>query len=559
MQQTQQTLPISSIVLGANPRRFFDDGELDQLADSISELGLLQPIVVRETPGGFELVAGERRLKAWQKLYGDTKPIPVTIHGVGLDIDVAALVENTLRADMSPTEEAEAAYKLVLRLKGDMDEACRRLAWRPEFLKRRLALMAASEPVRTALNTRQILLGHAELLATLPQERQEKALKAVIAHSISVADLKKQLAGFAQELANAIFDKKDCATCQFNSDQQSSLFAETVDTGRCTNPPCYAEKTHEALELRAEELRKTGKYPVVKLVSAESEGTYVPVDASTVGDEQIVACRACANYGASVSESPAALGEVTEGLCFELGCNQQKVQAFQAALKQTPPAPIATADTKGEEEEERQELEDCSSGSCGVSAPASARAAKAPQEGIRPSTALIAYRRAAWNLAFQKWIVKADAAMADAIIVTAVATRNVANAKVEEAVKAVLGERATVANMWAAAAPSSSSDKKHLRVRQSLAYSIGQALSVEDFKTLVVEGLGVSLADSWKIDQEFLGFLTKGDLKFLADEIGVPQSPKMFAGKKEECITEFLAAEGKGFSFAGIVPKVMQL
>jgi ParB family chromosome partitioning protein len=172
---------------------------------------------------------------------------------------------------------------------------------------------------------------------------------------------------------------------------------------------------------------------------------------------------------------------------------------------------------------------------------------------------LIEYRRAAWNLAAQKYLVKADVAMADAVLAVAVATSNVGNARVTDAAQAVLGSRPTVADVWAVADPAASSDKRHGRIRQALAYAICQALSVEDFRTLVIEGLGVELTHTWKIDAEFLGLLTKGDLKTLAEEIGVPQTPNMFSGKKADCVEAFLAAEGKGFAFAGIVPEVMKL
>lgn len=552
----QQQISLRAIRLGANPRRYFDDEELSQLVDSIKDIGLLQPIVVRKSATGvFELVAGERRLRAWRQIYGEDSEIPVTVHQGDLDIELAALVENTLRADMSPTEEAAAAYALVMKLHGDVDEACRRLAWRPEFLKRRLALMAACPEVQQALNERKILLGHAELLASLPKERQEKALKAVLAHNIPVSELKNQLANFAQELANAIFDKGECGNCPYNSDRQASLFSETLNSGRCTNPQCFTEKTHEALELRAKELEKGGKYPVVRLVSAEQEGTYTAVDASTVGDEQIVACRACLHYGASVSESPATLGEVTEGLCFDLSCNSGKVEAYRKT-RAAAPAPASSPVTDDDEGDEVP----TTTTTAPVAASVTGASCKAPASaGIRASGPLIEYRRNAWNLAAQKYLVKADVAMADAVLAVAVATRNVGNARVTEAAEAVLGSSPTVADVWAVADPAASEDKRHDRIRKALAYAICQALSVDDFRTVVIDGLGVELIHTWKIDAEFLGHLTKGDLKTLADEIGVPQTPNMFSGKKADCIEAFLAAEGKGFSFAGIVPEVMKL
>ncbi|PKY09738.1 hypothetical protein B1757_13500 [Acidithiobacillus marinus] len=540
-------MKINNIQIGNNPRRYFDPAEMEELKNSIQSIGLLQPIVVKDNGDGTcLLIAGERRLRAWRDLYGDNSDIPVTVpDNEDIDVEVASLVENTLRADMSPTEESRAAYALVMRLKGDMDEACRLLGWKPDFLKRRLALKACHPDVATALDERKILLGHAELLATVAQEKQQKALGSVLGKNISVADLKKSINAIAQELASAIFDKSDCATCQYNSDQQSSLFAETVDSGRCTGVNCFAEKTQEELNARVGKLES--KYPVVKLVSADNEGTYTPVGPETVGDEAFVSCQACAHFGAGVSESPASLGEITEGLCFDLGCNQKKEKAFAESKKPLPTATVTANSTN-------------------PGAATSTRTAAAPgqtqgkpaSDKIMPSGSLITYRRNAWNVAAKRFILENDAEVATSIIVTAVTTKNVANAKISEAAKAIFGDSVSVSDVWNTASPEAKGEKKHQQHRQAVAYAIVMALEQAPFRDMM-ESLGVRLADYWQINEEFLALLTKHDLELLATEIALPTTPKMFAGKKAECISEIMLAEGKGFDFKGIVPKVMSL
>ncbi|MDD2751220.1 PRTRC system ParB family protein [Acidithiobacillus sp.] len=535
-----------NITVGHNPRRFFDPSEMEDLKNSIESIGLLQPVVLKDKgDGNFLLIAGERRLRAWREIYGEDSEIPATIpDDQDIDVEVASLVENTLRADMSPTEESRAAYALVMRLKGDMDEACRLLGWKPEFLKRRLALQACHPDVAQALDERKILLGHAELLATIGKEKQQKALGSVIGKNISVADLKKSINNIAQELASAIFDKTDCATCQYNSDQQSSLFAETVDSGRCTGVNCFSEKTKEELQLRASKLES--KYPVVKLVSAENEGTYTPVGAETVGDEAFVACQACANFGAGVSESPASLGEVSEGLCFDLACNQKKVAAFAASNKPAPQPQTATTVSSA-------------AGSTHTTA-SSQKTQEKPvrSDKIMPSGSLITYRRNAWNVAAKKFIIENDPEIATAIIITAVTTKNVANAKITEAAKAIFGNSPSVSDVWNTACPDAKAEKKHGQIRQALAYAIVMALEQTPFRE-IMESLGVRLADYWQINEEFLALLTKNDLELLATEIALPTTPKMFSGKKADCISEIMLAEGKGFDFKGIVPQVMSL
>lgn len=546
---------VQNITIGKNPRRFFDPSDMEDLVQSIRSNGLIQPVVLKENSDGtYLLVAGERRLRAYKTIHGEQAEIPATLpEDTDADVHVLSLVENIQRANMSPTEEASSAYELVLKLNGDMEEACRLLGWKLDLLKRRLALKACHEDVAAALDERKILLGHAELLVTLSKDRQTKALKSVLAHKISVPDLKKQLNGFAQELASAIFDKSDCMNCQYNSDCQASLFAETVDSGRCTGVSCFSDKTTEELQKRADDLRATGKYPVVKLVSADNEGTYLPVDEETVGAEQFVACQACAHFGAGVSESPAALGDVTGSLCFDLACNKTKTAAF--AKKQSTPARTAPATVA-------QPLQTSTAGTANpvgqtTSKPATT-ANTAPKTEITPSGAMLTYRRNAWNIAAKRFLIESDHTISIGVITATLATRNTSNAKIKEAAEAVFGKQPSIDDAWKLADPAAAGNKKHGQLHQALAYAIVLALDPSEFSSLMA-ALDVKIANYWKINEEFLALLTKSDLELLVQEINLPATPKMFAGKKAEAISEVLAAEGKGFDFNGVVPKVMKI
>lgn len=547
---------VQNITIGKNPRRFFDPSEMEDLEQSIRSIGLVQPVVLKENGDGtYLLVAGERRLRAYKAIHGEQAEIPATFpEDTDVDVHVASLVENIQRANMSPTEEASSAYELVLKLNGDMDEACRLLGWKPDLMKRRLALKACHPDVAAALDERKILLGHAELLATLSQDRQTKALKSVLVHKIPVADLKKQLNGFAQELATAIFDKSDCMNCQYNSDCQSSLFAETVDSGRCTGVSCFADKTTEELQKRADELQATGKYPVVKLVSADNEGTYLPVDEETVGAEQFVACQACAHFGAGVSESPAALGDITGSLCFNLACNKTKTAAF---AKQRSAAPAQAAPATASKPLQTSTAGPANPVGRTTTKPA-ATANTAPKTEITPSGAMLTYRRNAWNIAAKRFLVESDHTISIGVITTTLATRNTSNAKIKEAAEAVFGKQPSIDDAWKLADPAAAGNKKHGQLHQALAYAIVLALDPGEFSSLMA-ALDVKVANYWKINAEFLALLTKNDLELLVQEINLPATPKMFAGKKAEAISEILAAEGKGFDFNGVVPKVMKI
>ena len=187
----QSTIPLSRIIKGKNPRTEFNENDMESLLASVKAQGILQPILVRPHGNDYELVAGERRYRAALMAFGQDYEIPALIREMtDAEASEAALVENIQRSNMSPTEEAVAASEIVGRLNGDRDEAALCLGWSRTTLDKRLALMNCSTTVRTALNKREILLGHAELLAALAQTSQDKILPIIISEKKSVAELK---------------------------------------------------------------------------------------------------------------------------------------------------------------------------------------------------------------------------------------------------------------------------------------------------------------------------------------------------------------------------------
>ncbi|MFD2274268.1 PRTRC system ParB family protein [Undibacterium arcticum] len=208
MSSQQPTAPLSSIVQGRNPRTYFDPIEMADMEASVKANGVIQPILVRPFEGKLQIVAGERRYRAALNIFGETYEIPYLLKEMtDAEADELALVENIQRADMSPTEEAVAAAKILARYKGDREEAASRLGWKRQKLDSRLALMNCSELVRIALNERKIQLGHAELLATTTREQQDKALEAIIKNQVPVASIKQMLGQVSKSMTGAIFDK----------------------------------------------------------------------------------------------------------------------------------------------------------------------------------------------------------------------------------------------------------------------------------------------------------------------------------------------------------------
>ncbi|WIW89273.1 PRTRC system ParB family protein [Sphingobium sp. V4] len=241
------TMPLSRIRQDDNPRRYFNQEKHAELVASIRLRGIIQPLLIRPVPdveGEYSIVAGGRRYKAAAEALGSDADVPVLIREMTDEEALeAAIDENDNREDASETEQADAAVRVLAACQGDRAEAARRLAWSPAKLDRRLALANLADPVKVALDERRIKVGHAELLAAVPADKQEKALDTILINDLGVAKTRELLMRVTQSLAGAQFDKAECTTCPFNSASQRALFATHVDDGYCTNPGCFQLKT----------------------------------------------------------------------------------------------------------------------------------------------------------------------------------------------------------------------------------------------------------------------------------------------------------------------------
>ena len=251
--------PLSRIKPGANPRRYFDPKKHAELVASLKLRGILQPLLVRPDPADadfVQIVAGERRHRAAVEAFGADGSAPVFIREM-TDSEAleAAIDENDARDDASETEQADAAVRHLAACGDDRAEAARRLGWSRAKLDRRLALANLDEAVKAALDERRIKVGHAELLAVVPPDKQAKALDTILTASLDVNKTREILTRMTQSLAAATFDKTECLTCPFNSGSQRALFETHVDDGHCTNPGCY--------QLKSEAAAETGTTPVV--------------------------------------------------------------------------------------------------------------------------------------------------------------------------------------------------------------------------------------------------------------------------------------------------------
>lgn len=349
-----------AVVPGHNPRRHFDEAAMKELVESIQAQGLIQPIAVRPNgQGGYFLVAGERRFRA-ASLAGLTS-IPALIRQMtAREALAAAVAENAIRKGISIAEESQVARQAIDLAEGDESEAARTLGWSTAKLKARLLLLNATQEVLDAQMTGVIKIGHAELLSSLPHEKQAVVLGRVLSSDVSVEELKKQLASFTQDLGAAPFNITACTGCPHNSTTQASLFDQNVGQGRCSNRTCWTAKTED--HLSAIKVEKATEFNVVWFDREKSPETHTKLTeggASGVGSDQIAACKGCGHNGALICTAPGKEGKVAPDVCFDLTCHGQKVSlrladlaahqkaaAEQISKADSSAAPIKTATAK---------------------------------------------------------------------------------------------------------------------------------------------------------------------------------------------------------------------
>lgn len=189
-----QHLSLGSIVANTHqPRQNFQDEPLAQLAESIRTTGLMQPIVVRPRKGGFELVAGERRWRAFQLLERAT--IPAIVREVD-DKSAAewALVENLQREDLSPLERADGIARLMEDFGLTQSDAGKQLSMDRATISNLLRLREADEDTRSALAEGLIMQGHARaLLGCADLARRKKLLGQCVREGWSVREVERRV------------------------------------------------------------------------------------------------------------------------------------------------------------------------------------------------------------------------------------------------------------------------------------------------------------------------------------------------------------------------------
>lgn len=171
------------------PRKIFDEDSLKELAASIKEHGVFQPIIVKKSIKGYDIIAGERRVKA-SKIAGLIE-IPAIVRDFNdEEMMEIALLENLERENLTPLEEAEAYKNLIDKLNLTQEELAKKIGKSRSYITNTLGILSLPEKVKTLINEKKLTMGHAKVLSKIgsPEEIDALADK-VVEEGLSVHDL----------------------------------------------------------------------------------------------------------------------------------------------------------------------------------------------------------------------------------------------------------------------------------------------------------------------------------------------------------------------------------
>lgn len=550
-----------------NYRRRYAPGPMAELRDDIKAKGrLMQRVVIRPRDNGrFQLIVGGRRYRAFVEAMGAEAPIQSEIKILSDEEATAWMAtENGKRTDPSVIEDAELAARMLGLCKGDRDEAALRLGWSLTMLTRRLALMNATQTVRDAYLDDKIGVGHVEIFAALRKEVQDRVIEVMLKQPKvpTVDQLKAMAEQSLQSLEAAIFDRGECAGCQFNTGNQQALFEQSFSGSRCTNKECYSAKTEAELEARQNRLKET--FGVVRIVRPGDNSTVIPLRAEgkrPVGEEQAKACRTCGDFGACVSAVPDSLGKVYENICFNKPCNDEKVEAFRKSQEAAQP------------QDPGQTVVDQPAGTAGNGKPGATSKAKPPASSAKtaPATtssvrgAIREYREKIWRMVFERAMVKLPVLQSRALLLALIAHRPsyLDGSAAMGRINKELGTDVPVHGTSTEALMRSLLEFDQEKLAKAYFHVPAQITAEMPIRDVVgfLAALDIRIEAFWKVNETFFDILTKTELDAVCQEIGLAAAAgktydSLKNGKKADYIKAMLKVDG--FRYEGAVPQLMR-
>lgn len=277
-------IPLSDLVTSpTNPRKSFDQSKTTELAESIKEKGVLQPILVRAKGKKFEIICGERRFRASQMVKTINKQkdtIPAIIREMDdQEVRELQLIENFQREDVHPMEEALAIKYAIETGQYSTEELCAKVGKSEYYIKQRIKLNNLSDKLQQLFFHGNLNISTAIKFSVYSHEIQDE----IIEEDFDFEDLMKDPSEkvelqkwteqkYTGKLSEAKFDINDkelvkdmgsCVNCRFNTGV-ALLFPEDANTARCTNIACYKLKTETTFLV---ELEKAKQDPACVFVS----------------------------------------------------------------------------------------------------------------------------------------------------------------------------------------------------------------------------------------------------------------------------------------------------
>ncbi len=217
------TLRVSEIEPNkGQPRKNFDENSIRELADSIKEHGLIQPIIVRPTGNGmtYQIVAGERRWRACRILKMDEVPVIIKDF-TDLEVAQISIIENIQRADLDPVEEAVAYRELMESYEMTQERVAEAVGKSRSYIANSLRLLNLPSAALEALQKGDISVGHAKvLLSSESEDEMKSALTEIVKDGLNVRQTEKLVKGMKE-------NKKESPEKPSESRRMKNYYAET--------------------------------------------------------------------------------------------------------------------------------------------------------------------------------------------------------------------------------------------------------------------------------------------------------------------------------------------
>lgn len=231
-----EKIPLNKLVVNPyQPRKKFDEKTIEELAQSIREHGIIQPIIVRKKGTKYEIVVGERRFRAAK--IAQINEIPAIVKDMTNEqMMELAILENLQREDLTPIEEAEAYQSLIEKLNFTQEDLANRLGKSRPHITNTLRLLQLPEKIRDLVNDGQLSMGHGRALLGLKNKRKMfEVAEKVIKHSLNVRQLEALIKHYNENVSRETKKVKKDIFVQATESQLREYFGTNVQIKKNKN------------------------------------------------------------------------------------------------------------------------------------------------------------------------------------------------------------------------------------------------------------------------------------------------------------------------------------